>query len=216
MVAHSSRPTAPGRRHRVSVSLAGTLAALTLAAFSGVLPLASAQAAGAATCPSVTLSQPFLQWGDSNSYALVPGGDFEGSLSGWSLSGGAARVAGSESYAVTGTLGSSSLALPAGASVQSPFMCVSASDQTFRFFARSEGTAATVRAQVVYETPVGNLAIPVGTISPNVAWAPTAALQTGVALASWLSNGTAQLALRFTSLSGSARIDDVFIDPRRR
>jgi hypothetical protein len=192
------------------------LAALALAALSGVLPLASAQAAGSATCPTVTLSQPFVQWGDSNFYSLVPGGDFEGSLTGWSLSGGAARAADSESFAVAGTLGASSLALPPGASAQSPFMCVSAINGTFRFFARSEGTAATVRAQVVYETPIGNLAFPVGTIPLNGAWAPTPALQTGAALASSLSNGTAQLALRFTSLSGTSRIDDVFIDPRRR
>ena len=35
-------------------------------------------------------------------------------------------------------------------------------DRTFRFFARSEGTEATVRASVVYETSLGNIAIPVG------------------------------------------------------
>ena len=40
-------------------------------------------------CDNATLTQPFLPWGDSNSYKLVPGGDFEGSMSGWTLSGGA-------------------------------------------------------------------------------------------------------------------------------
>jgi hypothetical protein len=69
---------------------------------------------------------------------------------------------------------------------------------------------------VVYATLIGNIAIPVGTIVLSGSWAPTAAFQTGAALASALSNGTAQLALRFISLSGTPRIDDVFIDPRRR
>ena len=216
MFPYSSRLIAPGSSRRFSVSLAGTLASLTLAGLSSVLPVASAQAASAATCPSATLSQPFAQWGDANSYSLVSGGSFEGSLPGWTLSGGAQRAPGSESYAVTGALGAWSLALPVGASAQSPFACVSATNRTFRFFARSEGPAATVRAQVVYATPIGNIGIPVGTILLNGSWAPTPALQTGAALASFLSNGTAQLALRFTSLSGTTRIDDVFIDPRRR
>ena len=38
-------------------------------------------------CDNATLTQPFAPWGDSNSYKLVPGGDFEGSLTGWTLIG---------------------------------------------------------------------------------------------------------------------------------
>jgi hypothetical protein len=202
-------------QRRLSASLAGALASLTLTGLSGVLPVASAQAASSATCPSAPLSQPFAQWGDSNSYALVPGGDFESASAAWTVSGGAQRTAGSESYGVTGSPGAWSLALPAGAAARSPFICVSAADQTFRLFARSAGPAATVLAQVVYKTPLGNVAIAVGKFVPGSSWAPTEAFQTGAALASALSSsGTVQLAVRFTSLGGSARIDDVFIDPR--
>src|ERR1700684_4075031 len=78
------------------------LAALALS----ICSAAPAQAALISTsaCSDATLSQPFLQWGDSSSYELVPGGDFEGSLSGWTLSGGAQRVAGSEPYGATGSV----------------------------------------------------------------------------------------------------------------
>src|ERR1700684_1295972 len=74
--------------------------------------LVSAAQASATSCPSLTVSQPFAQWGDQSDYALVPGGDFETPQ--WTLQNGAAIVRGSEPYAVTGTLGNSSLSLPAG------------------------------------------------------------------------------------------------------
>jgi hypothetical protein len=211
----SSYPTPAGMVRRLLCLISASTGILfTLLAS---LSLASAPAAtSTATCPSSPLSQPFLQWGDSNSYTLVAGGNFEGSLAEWTLAHGAQRAAGSEPYGVTGALGASSLALPLGASAQSPFTCVSANDPTFRFFARNEGPAATVRAEVVYKTPLGNLAVPVGIVVLKGGWQPTASLPTGSAIASALLNGSAQLALRFTALSGSARIDDVFIDPRMR
>jgi len=199
---------------RVFASLSGALAALALSGLPGVPALASAQAA-TATCPAATLTQAFAPWGDSNSYSLVPGGDFEGSGPEWALLGGTHRIPGSESYAATGTTGAWSLTLPAGGSAQSPFMCVTASDRTFRLFARGATGAANLLAQAVYWTPRGNVTIPVGTILANGAWQPTAAFHTGAALATALSpTGTAQLALKFTSLDAPAQIDDVFLDPR--
>ncbi len=159
-----------------------------------------------------------MKWGDSNSYQLVAGGDFEGSSSGWTLSHSAAPAASSETYGVTGSVGKYSLALPsAGASAQSPFTCVTASDPTFRFFVRSEGASASVSVAVAYQTPLGVIAVTVGIVTPSGTWQPSAAMPTGAAIAGALSsNGTAQMALRFTALSGSSRIDDVFVDPRMR
>jgi hypothetical protein len=201
-------------RRRLLLGMGGAI--LTLILTLSLLP-ASARAASA-SCPSPTLSQPFLRWGDSNQYQLVAGGDFEGTLPGWTLSRGAQKASGSETYGVTGKVGASSLALPsAGASAQSPFTCVSASDPSFRFLARNEGPAATISVAVAYQTPIGVIAVPVGIVTSNGGWQPTAALPTGAAIAGALSsNGTAQLALRFTEVSGSSRIDDVFIDPRMR
>lgn len=201
---------------RLSLGVAGTFAALTLA----VLPAASAQAAstGACTAGGGELSQPFAQWGDSNSYELVPGGDFEGSLSGWTVSGDAQQVAESEPYGATGSVGSSSLELPAGASAQSPSVCVDASYPSFRFFARNDsGPVSTVLVRVVFKTSLGlTLSLPVGVLVLHGEWQPTQPMLTDSNLTGLLSGRATQVAFRFTALSGSSRIDDVFIDPRMR
>ncbi|HTU78856.1 MAG TPA: hypothetical protein VMF09_08875 [Solirubrobacteraceae bacterium] len=192
-------------------------AALALIAILPAAALASsAQAAliSTATCNDATLTQPFLRWGDSNSYELVPGGDFEGSLAGWSLSGGAQRVAGGEPYEVDGSVGAHSLELPAGASAQSPFTCVTAAYPTFRLFARNEGLLSSVIVQVVSQTALGTVVLPLGVIAGSSQWQPTPPMLTGSIVTGALSGGTAQVALRFTALGGGSRIDDVFVDPR--
>ena len=45
-----------------------------------------------------TLPTPFAPWNDFGQYFLLSGADFEGDLSGWTMSNGAAVVAGNESY----------------------------------------------------------------------------------------------------------------------
>jgi hypothetical protein len=193
-----------------SLALAGVLL--------GVCSAAPAQAALISTgaCNEASLSQPFLRWGDASYYELVPGGDFEGSLSGWTLSGGAQPVAGSEPYGVTGSLGAYSLALPAGASAQSPFTCVDAGYPSFRFFARNDSLASTVLVQVVYKTLLGSVALPLGVVALSGQWQPTLPMLTGSVVTGLLSGGTAQASLRFTALTGSSEIDDVFVDPRMK
>ncbi|HEY3830098.1 MAG TPA: hypothetical protein VGL57_12975 [Solirubrobacteraceae bacterium] len=191
--------------------LAGTL---TIAC----LPAASAQAALLSTgaCNEAALAQPFARWGDTNLYELVPQGDFESAPSQWTLSGGAYRASGSESYGATGSVGAYSLALPAGATAQSPYTCVNASYPTFRLFARSGVVLSTVAVAVVYKTLLGTVALPLGLLVPGGNWQPTQPLLTGSVVAGLLSGGTAQAALRFTALTGSSEIDDVYIDPRMR
>ncbi|MGH2865286.1 MAG: hypothetical protein ACRDJX_08570 [Solirubrobacteraceae bacterium] len=191
-------------------------------AFAGLLvaslTAAPAQAALLSTgaCNEAALSQPFAQWGDANLYELVPGGNFEGSLSGWTLSGGARILAGGEPYNVVGTTSAHSLGLSAGASAQSPFTCVNASYPSFRFFAREHGLLSTVLVQVVYRTALGQLALPLGAAALSDEWQPTLPMLTGSIAGGLLSDGTAQIALRFTALTGSSQIDDVFIDPRMK
>jgi hypothetical protein len=182
----------------------------------GGLSAAPAQAAliDTGACSNAALSQPFAQWGDTSSYELVAGGDFEGSLAGWTLGGGAQRVAGSEPYGATGSVGSYSLALPAGASAQSPYTCVDAAYPTFRFFARNDGLVSTVLVQVVYRTLLGEIALPIGAVALSGEWEPTLPMLTGSIVTGALSGGTAKVALRFTALTGRSQIDDVFVDPR--
>jgi hypothetical protein len=195
------------------VGLACAAGSLILCAMAGTAP-AGAALINSGTCPGTTLSQPFAAWGDSSSYEAVPGGSFEGSLTGWSLAGGATRTTGSEPYGVTGAIGRSSLMLPAGASAQSPPVCVDASDPTFRFFVRNKSLLSTVAVQVVYPTVLGTVALPLGAAVLSPTWKPTLPMLTGSLAGALLSGGTTQLSLRFTALIGSSQIDDVFVDPR--
>ncbi len=197
--------------------LAGASLGLAFAAGAiSVFSAAPAQAALISTgaCNEAALSQPFLRWGDASSYELVAGGDFEGSLTGWTLSDGAQRVPGSEPYGASGSVGAYSLDLPAGASAQSPFTCVDAAYPTFRLFARNQGLLSTMVAQVVYKTALGTVALPLGAVALSEEWEPTLPMLTGSVLTGALSGGTAEVALRFTALTGDTRIDDVFVDPR--
>lgn len=206
-------PRSPRSRH-ASLALTAALALLSLAIGCVLAAPAGAALIDTNACSETQVSQPFLPWGDSSSYELAPGGDFEGSLAGWSLAGGAERVAGSEPYGASGSVGSYSLQLPAGASAQSPFMCVDAAYPTFRFFARNDALLASVLVQVVYETPVGPVALPLGAVALSGKWQPTLPMLTGSVAVGALTGGTAQVALRFTALLGTSQIDDVFVDPR--
>jgi hypothetical protein len=191
--------------------LLGRLSAVCAAgaAAVAVLPAAAAHASllgllNFNACNNSALSQPFTQWGDNASYELTPGGDFESS--GWSLSHGASVVSGSEPYAVTGTLGSSSLSLPAGASAASPATCVDAAYPTVRFFV---GGTGTVVVSVIYN----GLTIPTGVAIAAGSWEPTLPMVTGSALWGLLGGGTAPVSVQFTALTGNPQVDDVFIDP---
>jgi len=198
---------------RAIVALAGTAGVLIVSTMAGTAS-ASAALINSGTCPETTLSRPFAAWGDTSSYEPVPGGSFEGSLAGWSLAGGATKTTGSEPYGVTGKVGQSSLLLPAGASAQSPPVCVDASDPTFRFFVRNNSLLSTVAVQVVYPTLLGPVALPLGAAALSPSWRPTLPMLTGSLAGALLNGGTTQLSLRFTAVLGASQIDDVFVDPR--
>ncbi|MGH2915608.1 MAG: hypothetical protein ACRDMX_11530 [Solirubrobacteraceae bacterium] len=199
------------RHTRLAGALIGVLG---YAAMSG----APAHAALISTnaCDSSALSQPFAPWGDTAQYKLVPGGSFEGGASGWTLRGEAAVVPGSEPFGATGSVGSSSLELGAGASATSPFTCVNAAYPTFRFFGRNHGLLSIVVVSVVYRTVLGEVAVPVGVSALSGNWSPSLPMLTASVATGLLSGGTTQVALRFTALTGHSQIDDVFIDPRCR
>jgi hypothetical protein len=191
------------------------LAAVVAGLAVGPCAVAHAALLSSGACDTSTLTQPFLRWGDSNYYKLVPGANFEGSLTGWTLSGGAKVVAGSEPYGVTGKIGSWSLSVPAGGVAQSPFTCVTAAYPTLRFFARNGGILSSVLVQVVYIDPIlGQVRIPVGTVALSGSWQPTLPMLTASAVPGTLNGGTAYVALRFTGVTGTSLLDDAFIDPR--
>jgi hypothetical protein len=193
------------RSPRYLLGRLSTICALGAAAVAA-LPAASAHASllNFGSCNTSALSQPFSQWGDNASYELAPGGDFESS--GWNLSNGAAIVAGSEPFAATGTLGSSSLSLPAGASAVSPATCVDAAYPSARMFVGGTGAVAV---SMIYH----GLAVPAGIAVAGGSWTPSGPMVTLSAITGLLSGGTAQISLEVTALAGSPQVDDVFIDP---
>jgi hypothetical protein len=193
--------------------IVGVVVGLGFAALSG--GTANAAVISTAACDDSALTQPFAQWGDTNQYKLESGGTFENGTSGWTLSGGARIVTGSEPYGATGSVGASSLYLPAGASAQAPFTCVNAAYPTFRFFGRNNGLLSTVLVSVVYRLPLlGAVAVPVGVTALSGDWQPSLPMLTASAVTGILSDGTTQVGLRFTALTGASQIDDVFVDPR--
>jgi hypothetical protein len=200
----------PPRRRLLLLGLVGGLAL-------AILPAASARAALISTdpCDNATLTQPFQAWGDSNYYKLVPGGDFNGGPSGWTVSARAGLVRGGEPYGATGGW---SMNLPAGSSVQSPYTCADAAYPTFRFFGRNDGLLSTVLVSVVYKEPLlGPVAVPVGVFALSGNWAPSAQMLTASVVQGvvdgLLTGQTPQVALRFTALTGSSQIDGVYVDP---
>jgi hypothetical protein len=193
------------RFRRTAFTLSG-MSALT-AAMMLAAPVAQADLVDMNTCNSNALSQPFLPWGDSASYELAPGGTFnDGS---WTLTGRASLVSGAEPWAVTGTPSRSSVALPMLSSATSPQTCVTAAYPTARYFIGGTGVVAV---SMVYD----GVAIPAGTAVAGGGWAPSPVAITASAVTGALNGGTAQVSLRFTSLLGTPKISDVFIDPHSR
>lgn len=204
------------RARRALVTAAATAFAL--------VPAASADAALVETgaCDDAPLSQPFAQFGDNATYKLAPGGDFEGAH-GWTLRGGATTVSGSEPFAATGELGSSSVRVPAGGSVTSPATCVNASYPSFRLFVKSSGgllglsLLPAMTAEVLYRDGLlGLIPVPAGVITQSAKWSPSGVQLTLSAVGALVAGGEAPISIRLTSLAGTWTVDDVFIDPYTR
>lgn len=197
--------TSPVRRlvGGVSIAIAFGLASALALPVSG----AAADPINLADCNNAALSQAFAPWGDPSSYELAPGGGFESAA--WTLEGRAQLTPGSEPYAATGSLGDSSLLLPAGSSAESPVTCVDAAYPTVRFFMAGRGLVAV---SIVDD----GLALPAGIAVAPGGWQPTPVMVTESPLLGALSGGTAQVSLQLTALAGDPQIDDVFIDPWNR
>jgi hypothetical protein len=195
-------------RSRTAARGAGIMAfAVAVVTVALAAPAAQADLLNVNPCDGSALSQPFAPWADPAFYELAPGGDFE--TPSWTLADGAQREPGSEPHAATGTLGSWSLALPAGSSAQSPATCMDAAYPTIRFFIGGTGLVAVSVVD-------GNLEIPAGVAVAVGDWVPTPVMITGSALTAATSGGTAQVSVRLRSLTGAPRVDDVFIDPWNR
>jgi hypothetical protein len=180
-----------------------------------VLAGASAASADTLPCPTPSASQVFSPFGDAADYALVPGGNFEGDMSGWTLNR-ASVVFGNEPWYVGGAGDSQSLSIRPGGSAISPPFCVSDEFPSWRFFARLDGGPwwSSLAVSVAWTDQRGDSGVTdVATLRGGayMMWRPTASLELGPALDDYTTM-TEQLV--FSASDGSGwQIDDVYIDP---
>ncbi len=188
---------------------------LAPALLGAAIMLGAVPAAASAACEAGPQSQPFARFGDASSYEAVAGGSFEGSTSGWSLSG-ASVAAGNESYAVAG--GSHSLAIAPGGVAVSPAFCVSTAKPTLRFFARqTSGSWGVLIVALRWSDGSGHTnETTLGAVQGASAWSPSGALQLATTLPLWQSAQTLQASIVFRAeqYGGAFAIDDVYVDPR--
>jgi hypothetical protein len=201
-----------------------------LAAVAAVLALTATPALAApTTTPTVSTApgcteptiQAFLFAGDKKDYVLAPGGDFESPLSGWSLAGGAAVVAGSAPAVSGASAGAQSLLIPSGGSATSAPMCVGAHSPFFRFQARNTGVPGGLKVEVLYlDGPKFTGEREAGTVTVGSTWAPTnrLSLSQGIMGVNGSSTSQATIAFRFTPVGAGARwqVDDLYVDPYRK
>ena len=199
---------------RIPHRFVATAAAAAAAFFA--LPAAAGQAdvLAQSDCTPAASSPVFSSFGDPASYSLVPGGDMEGSMAGWTLAGGASQVPGSETYGVTGSVGSYSLGLPAGAGALAPPACVNVATPTVELFTQSLTPGTTLNVWAVFQRKNGRqLVVPAGTVSPSSSWQPSGPLTVVPPQAD--KNGNLLVALAFQAVGGLVQVDDVYIDPWR-
>lgn len=158
---------------------------------------------------------PFAQFGDDNSYYLVPNGGFEAGSTGWTLSGGARVVDGNEPFNLSGP-GSFSLALPSGSSAVSPATCVNVLAPYLRMVALdAAGHDDGLQVQVRFYGVTGNLT---GILNQttldrgdHAAWRPTAAASSALAVP--LGTQYMKVTLKPLGYGSNWRVDDAFVDP---
>jgi hypothetical protein len=202
-------------RFGATALLAGaTFALSTASANAGVLLNA------APSCDGQAVAKVFAPWLDFANYTPLPGGDFEGAGSGWSMTGGATTAAGNSPFYVGGA-GTTSLSLPAGSSVTSSSICVGVEHPTVRFFAkRTSGGAlspSSLRVEVLFENATGGVnSLTIANVLSNGSWQPTVPIPVVANLFTLLPGDNTPVAFRFTANGASWSVDDVWVDPYQR
>lgn len=196
---HDMRRAVPVFLTVAAIALASTAASAKADLISGLFT----------TCG--TTAPVFAPWNDPSGYYFARNGGFESGSYGWSLAGGAAVVSGNEPFRLSG-YGSSSLRLPAGASAAIN-VCYGLTYPAVRFVAGGSGGAATVHVRVIAHSLLGILSIlDGGTFQVSSGWDAAPKLSTLFsALAAPL--GTSSMTIVVTSESGTAQIDDFYVDP---
>jgi hypothetical protein len=190
--------------------LLATLVILVAAAFSVSTAGASGSLLGLNNdCGST--SQPFAQFGDYRNYTFGTNGGLENGTTGWSLSG-ARIVSGNESFYAHSHSDISSLSLPAGSTAYTPKLCMGTTSTVMRYFVKGSSDGS-VRVEVVLRGLLGQVlgVLQVSRVSTGSSWQAGPPVLNLDSLLGLL--GVSSVQLKFTTLSGTAQIDDVYVDP---
>ena len=205
------------RRRSIGAALVAVLSLSGIAS-----AVATAGTASAATtvvpCADRVESLVFAPWADTHPYFSMPNGGFEAGATSWTLSGGAAVVAGNESFFAGAATDSHSLAIPARGQATSATICVGLDETLFRLFVKNPGVkGAKLQVQVNVQDPqtgkVDQRQFTLDAAKLAAGWSPTDQLRIPKPAAN--GTGTQNLTLVFTPVGTAAtwNIDDVFIDP---
>jgi hypothetical protein len=156
-------------------------------------------------------SYVFAPWSDASDYYFPQNGGFENGSAGWGLSGPAQVVDGNDPFNLSGA-GSSSLQIGAGGSA-SISTCYGVAYPAIRFVATGVGGPATIHVRVIAHSLLGVLTVlDGGTFTVGDSWQPSPKLST-LAAALAAPVGTKSMSLQISVDSGTAQIDDLYVDP---
>ena len=154
----------------------------------------------------------FAPWGDWSGYYFAPNGGFEQGSADWALSRGAAVITQDNEPWYLAGFGSKALQIPQGGSAAID-VCYGVTYPAVRFFLAGQDGPATVHVRVVAQSLLGVLSVlDGGTFTAGERWMPSPKTSTLLSAVSSLT-GTKSMQLQFTVESGTAQIDDLFIDP---
>ena len=193
----------------------GLAAATVLAASAAAAPGASAGSLLGGLLPSCGAeSTPFAQWGNFDSYCAFPNLGFESGTAGWTLTGNATVVSGSEPSNVSGP-GDPRPLTRSGRDRAQLAVKISALDLWLRLFARNGAADGPLSVRVEFQGPLGNLAgvLNVGTlpIADYASWQPTQRVLSVLAVP--LGTTSARVFLESEQAHGSWLVDDFYLDP---
>lgn len=210
------RPTT--RRLATLLGSVVACAALVPTAFAGATPWAGTATDLTVACQPAPVSTPFAAIGDTADFFPVPNGGLEEGSAGWTLTGGAAVVDGNEPFFVGLPTDSHALRLGAGATATSPATCVGKKDPYARAVVNGS-VRGELRVAVVSIDRQGREQMEkVRTLKGTGSWTLSDKLDTRsnpLFDKSLLQSGagTTAIAFRFTVVSGTWTIDDLYVDP---
>jgi hypothetical protein len=146
------------------------------------------------SCEKRKLETPFKAWLDPMSYWRLP------ASTAWTLSSAA-------------TLAGGGLSVPVGHSATTPAFCIGINSPTFRFFAHS-GNRGVVRVEIL---TANQLVLTAGRVRLTGSVAPSPVLLlVANALALRSPDYSTTIRIRFVAESGTAQLDQLWIDPFKR